>query len=254
MTTSIIPSLQNNHTVTQHQQHDRHPYYTLQWRRGQLLVKPPGRLKQPYLPALDRERSLVECLKHSPVNLVSIDPTLGEGLLRFWADACEQANKPIFLSIPSGNKLPKQGSGFLQWFKRRIDWIAALILLLMASPIMLILVLLMWISSPGLLFSREWYVGERGKLFRAIKFRTTTKQEMTWLGHWLSKSNLDNLPQLWNVVRGEMSLIGSPCWTLEDAVRLSSERQRQLNQLPGINSSWEVEPQSKLLHLDSQTL
>ncbi|AFZ26762.1 glycosyl transferase possibly involved in lipopolysaccharide synthesis [Cylindrospermum stagnale PCC 7417] len=251
MTTSIIPSLENNYTVPQHYQDHCSPYCTLQWRRGQLLVKHPRQVKQPYLPLLDREQSLVECLKHSPVNLVSIDPKLGEALLRFWADACEQANKPIFLSIPSGNKLPRKDSRLLRWFQGRIDWIAALVLLLVVSPVMLALILLMRMYSPGLLFSREWHVGERGKLFRAIKFRTTVIQDMTPLGHWLCKYGLENLPQLWNVIRGEMSLMGSRSWTLEDAVRLSSERQRALNQLPGITASWEVEEQSNILQLDS---
>ncbi|MBD2384414.1 heterocyst development glycosyltransferase HepC [Cylindrospermum sp. FACHB-282] len=245
MTTSIIPSSQSNYTVPQHYQDYPSPYCTLQWRRGQLLVKQPRLVKQPYLPLLDRKESLVECLKHSPANLVSIDPTLGEALLRFWADACEQANKPIFLSIPSGNKRTKQGSRILRWFQRPIDWITALVLLLILSPVMLVLVLLMCIYSPGLLFSREWSVGERGKLFRAIKFQTTVKENITPLGHWLCKSGLDNLPQLWNVLRGEMSLISPRCWTLEDAVRLSSERQQKLNQLPGITASWDVEEQSK---------
>jgi lipopolysaccharide/colanic/teichoic acid biosynthesis glycosyltransferase len=70
----------------------------------------------------------------------------------------------------------------------------------------------------------------------------------------MRKYNLDNLPQLFNVVKGEMSLIGPRCWTLEEAVRLSSEKQRKLNKLPGITGSWEVETNSNKLHLDSQTL
>ncbi len=91
-----------------------------------LLVKQLGRVKQPYLPALDSKRSLVKCLQHSPVSLVSIDPKLGEALLRFWADACQEAQKPIFLSIPAGNKPSNQPWRQLQ---RLIDWIAALVLL-----------------------------------------------------------------------------------------------------------------------------
>ncbi|MEH2119078.1 heterocyst development glycosyltransferase HepC [Nostoc sp.] len=239
MTTSIIPTLENLYDVTQEHQ-ENHGYCTLQWRRGKLLVKPPGRVKQPYLPSLDSKRSLVECLQHSPVSLVSIDPKLGEALLRFWADACEEAKKPIFLSIPTGNKMPKQP---LRQLQRLIDWIAALVLLLLVSPVMLGLIVLMQVYSPGSLFCREWRVGERGKLFQAIRFCT---HNITPLGRWMGKYSLNNLPQLFNVLRGDMSLIGSRCWTLEDAV--------QLNKLPEVTASWEVEAQPHLLHLDSQTL
>jgi hypothetical protein len=238
MTASIIPTVENLYDVTQEHQ-DNRGCCTLQWRRGHLLVKQPGRVKQPYLPALDSKRSLVKCLQHSPVSLVSIDPKLGEALLRFWADACQEAQKPIFLSIPAGNKPSNQPWRQLQ---RLIDWIAALVLLLLVSPVMLGLMALMQVYSPGSLFCREWRVGERGQLFQAMSFCT---HNITPLGHWMGKYNLDNLPQLFNVLRGDMSLTGSHCWTLEDAV--------QLNKLPDIKASWEVEA-SHLLHLDSQTL
>ncbi|MEH2329203.1 heterocyst development glycosyltransferase HepC [Nostoc sp.] len=239
MTTSIIPTLENLYDVTQEDQ-DNRGYCTLLWRRGKLLVKPLGRVKQPYLASLDSKRSLVECLQHSPVSLVSIDPKLGEALLKFWADACEAAQKPIFLSIPAGKKLPNQP---LRQLQRVIDWIAAFVLLLLVSPVILGLIVLMQVYSPGSLFCHEWRVGERGKLFQAMSFCT---HNTTPLARWMGKYNLDNLPQLFNVLRGDMSLTGSRCWTLEDAV--------QLNKLPEITASWEVEAQSHRLHLDSQTL
>ncbi|WP_341525853.1 heterocyst development glycosyltransferase HepC [Nostoc sp. UHCC 0302] len=254
MTTTIIPNLQNFYNQSQQKQDNHFCDCTLQWRRGQLLVKPSGQVKQPYLPSLHNQPLLVECLKHSPVNLVSIDPKLGESSLRFWADACEQAHKPIFLRIPPGNKLPKQSSQSLRWLQRLIDWMIALVLLLIISPVMLILVMLIQSDSPESLFSCEWHVGQRGKLFRAIKFCTTKKYKLTPLGSWMCKYGVDNLPQLFNVLRGEMGLLGSRCWTLEDAVQLSLKEQRQLNNLPGITASWEVETQPKLLHLDSSTL
>jgi hypothetical protein len=187
------------------------------------------------------KRSLVECLQHSPVSLVSIDPKLGEVLLRFWADACEEAQKPIFLSIPASKKLPNQ---LFRQLQRLIDWIAAFVLLLLVSPVMLGLILLMQVYSPGSLFCHEWRVGERGKLlFRVMRFHT---QNTTPLERWMGKYSLDNLPQLFNVLRGDMSLTGFRCWTLKDAV--------QINKLPEITALWEVDAQSHPLHLDSQTL
>lgn len=285
MTTSIKATLQNSYTVKQQQQDNPSQYCTLQWRRDQLLVMPSIVVKQPYMPPLDKKGLLVECLKRSPVNLVRIDPKLGEARLRFWADACLAANKPIFLRIPSSDKQPKPVGSVLSWLKRLTEWLTALVFLLAVSPIMLGLVLLMRVSSPepGSLFSCQWHIGERGKVFKVFKFRTTTltqkasvdaarstmpsaiayqsglcdeedEQNLTTLGLWMRKYGLDNLPQLLNVLRGEMTLTGPRCWTLEDAVRLSPEAQRNLNRLPGIMGSWEVEAESNLLHLDSPTL
>ena len=286
MTTSIKPTLQNSYTVKPQPQDNPSQYCTLQWRQDQLIVMPSGVVKQPYMPPLDKKGLLVECLKRSPINLVRIDPKLGEARLKFWADACFAASKPIFLRIPSSDKQPKPVGSVLWWLKRLTEWLTAFVFLLAVSPIMLGLVLLMRVSSPepGSLFSCQWHIGERGKLFKVFKFRTTTltqkasedaiakvavpsaigyqsglcdeedEQNLTTLGLWMRKYGLDNLPQLLNVLRGEMSLTGPRCWTLEDAVRLSPEAQRNLNRLPGIMGSWEVEAESNLLHLDSPTL
>jgi len=277
MTSSVIPTFNKTYyTVTQQHQDRPSPYCTLQWRRGQLLVKSPRHLQQPSLAALNTEQSLVNCLKSSPVNLVRIDPKLGEAKLRLWADACLQAKKPIFLHIPSANKQPKPGSSPSWWLKQLINWIAALVFLPVVSPVMLGLILLIRIYSPGSPFSREWHIGERGKLFQMIKFRTTVaegKQHQievvkyhnrmcdsaddkytTLLGRWICKSGLDNLPQLFNVIRGEMSLVGPRCYTLEEAVRLTLDEQQQINTLPGIINLAPVKAESTRLDLDSQAL
>jgi lipopolysaccharide/colanic/teichoic acid biosynthesis glycosyltransferase len=265
MTSSIIPDLQNDSTVNQQQLDSPVPYCTLHWRRGQLLVKPVGEVKQPYLASLCQERSLVECLKFSPTNLVRIDPKLGKSVLLFWANACAQANKPIFLRIPSINKQPKQSSLLLKLWVRLIEWMIALMMLVLLSPAILVLMALMRVNSPTHLLSYEWHVGERGKLFRTRKFRTVTsdnqissesqnEQGITSFGRSMQKYSLENLPLLLNVLRGDMSLFGPRCWTLEEAVYLSLEGQQQLNRKPGTIGSWQVEGESTLLHLDSQTL
>ncbi|MBD2353068.1 sugar transferase [Tolypothrix sp. FACHB-123] len=242
MTTSIIPTLPNLYSETEPQQNLQSPYCTLLWRRGQLWVKSPKHGKQPYLPSLYNEQLLVDCLKHSPVKLVSIDSRLGEAWLSLWAEACEQANKPIYLRLSSGNHRLKQGKGksWKKQFQRLIDWIVALVLLLLATPAILALVLLMQVYSPGSIFASEWQVGEGGKLFRALNFRTTEQQSLTRLGRWMRQYNLHNLPQLFNVLQGDRGLIGSRCWTLEDAVSLSSEAQTELNPVPAITSGWDL--------------
>ncbi|WP_096601198.1 heterocyst development glycosyltransferase HepC [Calothrix sp. NIES-2100] len=254
MTSSIIPTLQNPYIPTEQQQQLHSPYCTLLWRRGQLWVKSPKHVKQPYLPSLYNEQLLVECLKHSPIKLVSIDSKLGEAWLSLWAEACKQANKPIYLRLPNGNQRLKKGNSLSKQFQRLIDRIVALVLLLLVTPALLALVLLMQVDSQGSIFSYEWQVGEGGKLFHAMSFRTTEQHNLTRLGRWMRQYNLHNLPQLFNVVLGDRGLIGSRFWTLEDAVRLSSESQKELNPVPAMTGGWEISPEINLLNLDGQTL
>jgi lipopolysaccharide/colanic/teichoic acid biosynthesis glycosyltransferase len=247
MTISLTPALHNSSPETQAHQNQKFSYCTLQWRRGKLLVRATAATQQPLLPSLHDQQLLVNCLKHSLVNLVSIDPNIGEDHLQLWIEACEQAGKPIFLHLPSRDKLAKQSKPWQKF----IDAIAALFLLLLMSPVMLALFLILRLDSAESVFRSEWQVGERGKLFRTLKFSTTAHQNINPLGRWMCKYDLDHLPQLWNVLRGEMSLMASRSCTLETAVRLSLAGQQQMNQVSEITDTWE---ESNLLHLDSPTL
>lgn len=255
MTISIAPTLQNRCSVFET---NNSSYCTLQWRRNQLLVKSSGTIKQPYMPFLDTSESLKKCLKHSPVKLVRIDPKLGEEKIRFWADACSEVSKPIYLRIGATPKQSKLNSPLLWCLKRLTQLAIATVVLVMLSPLMLLLALLIRSEAQTPIFERTWHVGERGKLFKLIKFRTMpvegAEEKTSLLLSNIAKYGLDNLPQLLNVIRGEIGLFGSRCWALEDAIMLNPEAQKQLNNLPGIAGSWEVESEeSNILHLDSQT-
>ena len=202
----------------------------LQWRQGQLLVRSFQDFPLPYLPPLECEQKLVECLKNSPVRLVRLEPRLGEEVLQRWADACEQANKPMFLLQGTAiHKLPQKSSKFPSGILRIIDWILALLLLIALSPIMLIIVGFMLSYSQKTIFSGTWHIGVRGKLFKAIKFHTTQRSDNISnpsRGRWLRKYRLDEIPLLFNVLRGEMSLLGLRSLTLAEAVQLSSNAPR----------------------------
>lgn len=255
MKTDLLPTVNNSSNVSEPLSST---YCTLQWRRNQLLVKPIGSVKQPYMPLLDTYESLKECLQHSSVNLVRIDPKLGSEKVKLWATAADCASKPIYLQIGTDPKQSKSNSYFPLWIKRFCSGAIATVVLLMVSPLMLLLAALMKIDAQAPLFERSWYVGERGRLFKLIKFSTASvfqkEQATTQLRKLMCKYGLDNLPQLLNVIRGEMGLFGSRCWALEDAVRLTPLSQKQLNNLPGIMGSWEVETEeTNILHLDSQT-
>ncbi len=272
MRISEIPTISTYSPLAQ-KQPQQLPRCALKWRQRQLLVSLAPRDKQPHLPSIESEQSLVECLKHSPVRLIRMAPELGEASLKFWADACEQAKKVVFMKVPSAHELPRSRCPRSWWLKRLIEWSATASLLLALSPLILGLVCLMRFQSPEPIFCWQWCVGERGKLFRRLKFRTRLvkapplhrqlmgnqkslqKREddllIRPLERWIRKYSLEELPQLFNVLRGEMSLVGPlPCG-LNDAVRISPEGRQQLNALPGIIGAKQEEACSNLLDLDA---
>lgn len=112
--------------------------------------------------------------------------------------------------------------------KRLLDVVATLLLLPLLIPLLLILAIIVKIDSPGSILFVQERIGFRGELFRMVKFRTMrvraahknadAKREdamtrdddgrITRSGHFMRKTRLDELPQIWNILRGEMSWIG----------------------------------------------
>ncbi len=269
-------SITNQATAYSQSPLDRSCRYVLCWRQKQLLVKSTAQPIQPYLPPLGNLEVLMACLQRSPIQLVRIAPELGESEIEFWADACAGSGKNIFLTIPSPNLLLKQQKLKPQWLKwglkRMMDWIAALSLLLLLAPLLLIITILLWLESPGPVLSVQWRVGQRGRLFRMLKFRRialdvkpvsrehsppTLRQGIQTLflpiEKWLLQSGLSELPQLINVLRGEMSLVGPRPWQLADALQLDPTARQQLNGLPGMTGIWTATIRSPLPDLDSMS-
>jgi|SRR6478672_8131518 len=224
-----LSSLKINSTVEQKLLNNYLPQCSLLWRQRQLFVSLGDQSKQPYLSVFESEQQLVKCLKQSPVRLVRLDPVIGEAALFRWADACEQANKPVFLQ-GAIQKLPKNQSQLGGLQKQWIDSIAALLLLIGLSPVMLATAILISLYSPGQIFSRQWHIGSQGKLFQLLKFRTGIVNDYfcrsTPLVRWMYEYHVDQLPQLLNVLRGDVSLMDAYPLTVSEAMRFSLKNQR----------------------------
>ncbi len=242
---------------------------TLKWRQKKLWLKRVDSGISTNLPALESKEWLLECLQRSPVQLVCIDPKLEETQIQFWADVCKQTKKQASLRILG--KLEQQNT-FCWGIKRSFDWLAAALLLLVLSPLFLVLMLLIRVTSPGPIFFRQWRIGYRGQLFEMLKFRSMAAgaekmhhqvmgeqaglhkchndDRVTPLGAWMRKFSLDELPQLINVLRSEMSLVGPRPWALYDGIRIKRPWRKRLKAMPGITGAWQVSERSNLLDLE----
>lgn len=226
------------------------------WRQRKLIVQPlPLGSGMPRSSSPD-QTLLIECLKRSRVKLVKLDLACGEEALTFWVETCLQAGKPAFLRIPASFNLFSNRYPGYRHLRRSVDWLGAALLLILCSPVLLLLGGLIRLISPGSIVLRQWRVGRRGNLFQLIRFRTTVlpaKSEegqgtdplpielspvpdpyIQLIGYGMHRFKLDRLPQLWNVLRGEMSLVGPRAYTLEDALTMETDDRHRLNALPGI--------------------
>jgi lipopolysaccharide/colanic/teichoic acid biosynthesis glycosyltransferase len=171
-----------------------------------------------------------------------------------------------------------QSERFLRYesVKRTLDIILSTIMLVALSPVMLVIALIIFLDDPkGSSIFSQMRCGRGGRQFTFYKFRTmvvesekllpllASQNEMvgpafkihddpriTNVGRFLRRTSLDELPQLWNVLRGEMSLVG-PRPPLVSEYEQYSELQRQrLLIKPGITCFWQIQPHRNSLSFD----
>jgi exopolysaccharide biosynthesis polyprenyl glycosylphosphotransferase len=154
--------------------------------------------------------------------------------------------------------------------KRSFDLALTVPALIILSPVFAVIAALIKLDSPGPVFFRQIRMGVGGEAFRIYKFRSMRadaderKHEVahlnkylspggdprmfkipddprvTRVGHWLRRLSLDELPQLINVVRGEMSLVGARPLILEEDQHIEDWGRRRLDLSPGITGLWQV--------------
>jgi lipopolysaccharide/colanic/teichoic acid biosynthesis glycosyltransferase len=127
---------------------------------------------------------------------------------------------------------------------RVVDFLLAVFLLIILSPLILVAIILISLDSKGWVWLRLKRIGKNGKEFFIYKLRTMypDSKEITRIGKYLRRSGIDELPQLINVIKGEMSLVG-PRPEVPEIVRGYSCRERErLEVIPGLTGLWQISP------------
>lgn len=137
-----------------------------------------------------------------------------------------------------------------KYIKRAMDFLVAVILLTVLSPLMLLAATLIAVNRDGPILFKQKRPGKDGKIFTVYKFRTMSTalidrngkelsdfERMTKIGKILRKTSIDELPQLFNIIKGDMSFIGPRPLLTEYLGLYSPEQMRRHEVLPGI-SGW----------------
>ncbi|MBX9787396.1 MAG: sugar transferase [Pirellulales bacterium] len=154
-------------------------------------------------------------------------------------------------------------------WKRSLDIVVATIGLLLTTPLFAALALLIKLSSPGSVFFVQWREGQGARPFKLYKFRTMrvgadaekhalrTLNEQDGpafklrddprvfrLGSFLRRSSLDELPQLWNVLRGDMTIVGPRPLPCDESANCDGWQRQRLALVPGLTCIWQVRGRS----------
>jgi len=178
------------------------------------------------------------------------------------------ANAPIeYLGVYPVASLHRSKSKIFElFFKRAFDILFSIAVLLAVFPIMLLIALAVRFDSNGPIFYVSERIGKRGRVFPCFKFRTMVKDaekrkkelaalnerdgilfkmtndpRITRVGRVLRKYSLDELPQLFNILRGEMSLVGPRPPIASEVEKYELEHFRRLEVTPGLTGLWQVQ-------------
>lgn len=135
---------------------------------------------------------------------------------------------------------------YQNYFKRLFDFLIALIALLLLSPVFLLVTFGLFFANNGTPFFLQTRPGKDEKLFRIVKFKTmndkkdsegnllTDAERLTTIGRFVRKTSLDELPQLFNVLKGDMSLIGPRPLLVQYLPLYNAEQKKRHDVRPGI--------------------
>jgi len=168
------------------------------------------------------------------------------------------------LAIPPGrpftDALQPRGrqTGLRLWIKRIFDCTAASCGLILLSPLFLGVCIFVWLSMGRPILFRQRRPGRFERPFTLLKFRTMIErrnasgdmlpdaERLTAIGRFLRSSSVDELPQLWNVLRGDLSLVGPRPLLMEYLPRYSPEQARRHDAMPGITGCAQINGRNAL--------
>jgi lipopolysaccharide/colanic/teichoic acid biosynthesis glycosyltransferase len=153
--------------------------------------------------------------------------------------------------------------------KRLIDILGALVGLAVTAMIALPIAIAIQLDNPGPIFYSQLRCGLKGKTFRIWKFRSMVVEadrlqhlvinqatgnifknkndpRITRIGRFLRRTSLDELPQFWNVLTGDMSLVGTRPPTVDEVMRYETHHWERLNTKPGITGEWQANGRSNI--------
>ena len=168
---------------------------TLKWRDRKLMVGSanPGESDSLHLNDFNR---LVECLKHSPVQMVKLSPELNSESIIWWANACGKAEKICYVNAPSISELSINGNRAIKLVSKVLRRSTALSALIVSSPLLLLVAMLSK-REIGNELNQKWAIGDRGKLFQTWVWNGSGSGQLPALQMQLSK--------LIHITRGEMT-------------------------------------------------
>ena len=144
--------------------------------------------------------------------------------------------------------------------KRVIDLVLSVLAAVILSPVFLILFIAIKLDTPGPIFFKQKRSGENGNEFWCYKFRsmrvnidsdelqaTANDPRKTKIGDFIRKASIDELPQFWNILKSDMSLVGTRPPTLDEYSQYTASYKRRLSFRPGLTGIWQSSGRNEIV-------
>lgn len=167
--------------------------------------------------------------------------------------------------------LPIRESRLYRWCKRIFDLIVGIGVLILLLPIFPIIAIMIKMDSPGPVFFKQKRVGKDGKIFDFYKFRSMRREaesekerlrqlneydgptfkikadpRITNVGQFLRRSSFDEIPQIFNVIKGDMSIVGPRPQIPSEVAQYQPWHRRRLEVIPGITCYWQISGRNQI--------